>query len=840
MNLLHNKTGSVALWCLLITFFVPATTAATISVHKKFHKVKALEKKALLAKESKQMLLSKTVSIDATRDDINLIEPVNNSDFSNKYLPIFGVNGDSEIRTSSLSTRGLGNFTNAIGLRSSNLIVFDREVLPRRSMLNTAIADVAKVEALRGPQGTLFGQNASTGVIQYETRRPKLDTFIGRISVQATEYEGLETKAAVNLPVGEQWAVRMNAQRSEVGGWIRNEYPGGEDIGAGLSEGLRGQLLFAGDPHFNVLLRMEYSESMSNCCASVIDELVPDFGPTPIVRIDNGVVSASSYNMIDPEPSFKEFGIPVASKNTAVSFQKIENFGVSAELNYTLANGIPLSYIASFRDFEIHGNSGSSSFKFPLEREIRAGTEGVGVVQQELNLSSIGENLWSWVVGVFFHDTVGSRSEVTDGCIGGAGASSRGVIEDGVLVACVSKDSALAFIDDYQQKGRQDRTLLQADRNLSSAQYTSNFTNTAVYGQVGYQISPQIDATLGFRALYEKGSAGFTSLWLRPPEEGSGLENYAEVKAMANDDMSLVRRDSISANFADTNFDLTYKSVLGYQFSDAIRGYVNYSTGYKGPSFHVTSNSNLQQPEYFPTRPEKSTNFEVGLKTTLFSNRMFFDVTYFDMAIKDYQVQTQLLADESSATYGGFINADKVRSSGVEADMVYKFADNLKLIGSYALYDAVYDTFSSTKVNCPGGNLQYRCSVVDGKQVFDQSGLALPNNAEEQLRMTINYRRKLGRTDWSADIRSVWRYESEKTPNTSLLVENAAPNPAFDVLDLYLGLGNAKLRFNFFLKNLLNHRYTTNKSVSSGGDRVAYAYPRDYQRYLGGSASYNF
>ncbi len=840
MNLLQIIIRSIAFLCLLIIFTTPAVTAATISVHKKLQKKKGADEIALFSKKRKPASASELISIDSTRISQELVEPTHDADFNNKYLPVFGVGNDNEIRPTSLRTRGLSQFANAIGLRSSNLIVVDGEVLPRQSMKNLSIADVIRVEAWRGPQGTSFGQNASAGVIQYETRRPEIGEFLTRVSVQTSQYNDFETKLALAMPLGERWAARLNAQRRDAEGWIRNVFPGGDDVGAESAQGLRGQLLFDSDENYSFLFRMDYSEGASNCCGSVVEEVDFDFGPNPVVRIDDGVVSASSYNKIDPEPSFQDYGYLVTSKNTAASYQYFENTGFSAELNYTFENGIPLNYLASYRDYEVHSNLASSPFKFPLERESRAGTEGVAVIQQELSLSSIGDKVLSWVVGVFFHGMSGSRSEITDACVGGAGASAHGLIEDGQLVGCVTRDSALAFIDDYELNGREDRSLLRADRNLSSAYFTSDFMNTAIYGQFGYQVTPRLSATFGLRALYEKGAASFASLWLRPPEDGTGLESFAEVSDMASEDWSLIRRDLLSAEFSDANSSFVYKSVLGYHFSDGVRAYVNYSTGYKGPSFHVTSNTNVDEVVAFPTRPEISTNFEMGLKTALFADRVLFDITYFDMAIEDYQVQAQLLAGDSNAAFGGYTNAEEVRSRGIEADMVYKFTDRVKLIGSYAQLDAAYESFAGVGLACPAGNLQNRCSVENGKHVFDQTGLPLANNSEEQLQMTINYKKELGHSGWNADVRSVWRYESEKTPNTSLLALKAAPNPAFSVWDLYLGLGNAKLRFNLFLKNLLDERFTTNKGVSSDGARVAYGYSRDYQRYLGGSASYIF
>ncbi|MEI8624811.1 TonB-dependent receptor plug domain-containing protein [Pseudoalteromonas sp. B137] len=142
------------------------------------------------------------------------------------YLPDFGIDDSSEIRTTTLKTRGIGTFTNSIGLQSSNLVVIDGEVLPRQSMLNLPISDVKRVEAMRGPQGTLFGQNTSTGLLHYVTKKPQLDDRVsGTVRAQVTEFDGTDFSGTVNVPLNENWAARFNAQYSDIDGWIKNTMP---------------------------------------------------------------------------------------------------------------------------------------------------------------------------------------------------------------------------------------------------------------------------------------------------------------------------------------------------------------------------------------------------------------------------------------------------------------------------------------------------------------------------------------------------------------------------------------------------------------------------------------
>ncbi|MBY6211994.1 TonB-dependent receptor [Microbulbifer agarilyticus] len=825
--------------CSVATLFNVAI-AEELETKKKSIDTSALEEVVVTAQKREQSVQDVPVSMEVLSGD--LIEELGaDTGFDIvKYLPGFGVDESNEIRTTTLKTRGIGTFTNSIGLQSSNLIVVDGEVLPRQSMMNLAIADVERVEALRGPQGTLFGQNTSTGVIHYVTKRPEIGEFYGRAKAEVTDYNGREVSSAVNLPINENWAARINVQHSEQDGWIRNEYPGGEDVGAEEKKGLRTQLLYDNGSNLNALVRLDYSERDTNCCAMVKEEANPNYGPKPVVRIDDGVVSASAYNLIDSEPGFNDFNEPVTARNPVSNYGSVENAGLSAEVNYELDNGMSLSYLASYRDFELNNSSGFFTFKFPVHREHFGGNESVEVVQQELRLSDFDNETFNWVVGAFFHDTAGQRSEITDGCVGGAGASSRGVIEDGVMTGCVSSASALAFINNYNQTGMQDRSLLEADRNLSAGDFTADFTNTALFGQFEYQITDRLDATLGFRALHEKGSASFDALWLRPPTDGTGMETYAEVLEMSKTDPSLIRNDPEGATFSDSNTDFIYKAVLGYDFTDGIRAYVNYSTGYKGPSYFVTSNTNPADAEYFPTRPEQSTNFEVGLRSRLFDDKLQFNLTYFDMTVEDYQVRAQRLVDEASNTYfAGYVNADEVRSTGIEADMVYKLTSDLKFTASYANFEATYEDFANTPVNCPNGTLAERCSIVGGRNVFDQTGLPVANNAQEQALLTLNYNRELGNTGWDANVRTVWRYEGDFSPSANMIAQEIDPNEDYDVLDLYIGIGNDKLRGNLFVKNVMNESYNTFKYADQWGGQALF-YPRDYERYFGASVTYMF
>ena len=764
-----------------------------------------------------------------------------------KYLPGFSLDDSSEIRTTTLKTRGIGTFTNSIGLQSSNLIVIDGEVLPRQSMLNLPVSDVERVEAMRGPQGTLFGQNTSTGLIHYVTKKPQLDELSGKVRADFSEYNGRDVSGTLNIPLSDSWAVRFNAQYSDIDGWIDNIMPGEEDydIGAQTTKVGRAQLLYDPGESFNVLVRAEYSETDNNCCSMTsFGETNLNYGPKPVIHVkDDGTIEGTTYNRIDPSETFEEHGGPVTSRHSEANYGRTENLGFSIAADYYISDAITLTYNGSYRDFDLYNSSGFFTLKFPLEREAFGGNESVEVQQHELRLSSFNNEKFDWVVGLFYHDNKGQRSEVRDGCMGGP---YRGLVENGVLSGCYSGKSTNEFLAHYAETGEDDRSLLTPQRLLSGGDFTTDFENVAIFGQLEYQFTDKLDATLGFRYLHEKGEATFARTDLNTPQNGVGMETYQQVLEMSQSDPSLIKNQTDPTKFSDSDTAFIYKAVLGYDFTDDIRGYVNYSTGYKGASYFVTTNTNPADAEYFPTAPEKSSNFELGLRSSFFDNNVLLNLTYFDMSVEDYQVRAFRVIDEDNGeTFAGYVNANEARSTGFEADLIYKITKNLKWQVSYAQFDARYEDFDDTPISCPGpdrdgGLLADRCSTApSGLQTFDQTGLSFPNNAEEQFLSTINYNIPLGKGDWFSNISAVWRYNGAHTKSINELALGENANPSSSIWDLYYNIGKGDVKVGFYVKNLFDKSYTTRKRTTLDGFGEGF-YPRDWSRYVGVNVQYTF
>ena len=135
---------------------------------------------------------------------------------------------------SSFSIRGIGNLV--IGRTGEpGVSAHLNEIAVPNNLNATEFFDMERVEVLRGPQGTLFGRNATGGVINFVTRKPRMETFDGFLDLEGGSYSHVRWKGAVNLPLGETFAARLAGFQLRRDGYVENlAYGQTDDNGNGL------------------------------------------------------------------------------------------------------------------------------------------------------------------------------------------------------------------------------------------------------------------------------------------------------------------------------------------------------------------------------------------------------------------------------------------------------------------------------------------------------------------------------------------------------------------------------------------------------------------------------
>ena len=167
----------------------------------------------------------------------------------------------NEVRLAMRGTR-----TNNVGTEAEQVIgIFEDGVyVPTTTQALGSYVDLASVEVLRGPQGTLYGRNTFGGTVNIHTQAPTLDETTGFITGLYGDYDRTKLEGAINVPLGDTFALRVAGMMDEHDGYIENKFPGANDLRDKDTQYIRGSLLWAPTDTFDATLRVAYMNQESS------------------------------------------------------------------------------------------------------------------------------------------------------------------------------------------------------------------------------------------------------------------------------------------------------------------------------------------------------------------------------------------------------------------------------------------------------------------------------------------------------------------------------------------------------------------------------------------------
>lgn len=296
--------------------------------------------------------------------------------------PNFSFQGSNNPRGAGISIRGIGtnNFSSAI--EGSVGIVIDGVPIGRQGAGLTDFFDVQRVEILRGPQGTLFGKNASAGVLNIVTNDPS-HSWGGRVQASYGEENEFVVRGAVTGGLTENLAFRASAYLTKRDGYIDNVFDGSK-----LNErdewGARAKLLWEPADNIRVLVAGDYSSRDAACCMWTIRS----FGTNANVK---ALVTAAG---IVPGPKNRQVTLD------GQTFVRQETYGGSVQVDIEAANGITLTSISAMRWWDTTDNNDSDQRPTAV-LSVNAGTSNQRQFTQELRLASPSGQAFEWVGGLF-------------------------------------------------------------------------------------------------------------------------------------------------------------------------------------------------------------------------------------------------------------------------------------------------------------------------------------------------------------------------------------------------------------------------------------------------------
>ncbi len=649
----------------------------------------------------------------------------------------------------SFSVRGFGTDGNNLGLEPSVAVFVDGVYRSRAISQISDLPNLERVEVLRGPQSTLFGKNASAGVISLVTKRPSFE-LEGNVEVSYGNYDAIVARGYISGPISETIAASIAGGINKRDGFITNGF-NGDDLNDRDRWFTRGELMFDNSDNFSFRLIGDYDEIDEKCCG-VVNILPSD--RTALIQLLGGQLNAPGTELDD------------VVFTDVVPFNKVRNWGVSGQADYEFGN-LALTSITAYRDTRIRANQDVDFTSASLATGANIGQADIKTFTQELRLASDFDGPLNFLVGgYYFKEDLETNDQIlfgddfrpyANGLIQGASGGALNVNTLEALLGAAPGTffaSGQGFFNSFQQDNEAYSVFGQVDFDVTDrltvtvgANYTkdkkdvtSTGRTTDAFSQVNLD-APQFAAsrnlllfqgalarTVG-QALGLPGSATAAQIQqfaIGNPAAFGQISAGAQAFATANQNNPaanplgglrafqflppILNIPNAVEDGRTRDDDVTYLARANYEVTDTLNVYVSYATGFKASSFNLSRdsrplasdftqiiNQGLGTPNLRPgTRfalPERSTVYELGIKGN------------WDVASANLTFFKQTLEDFQSNTFVGnsfvLANAGELETKGIEFEGNVRPTDSLTLSLAVTYLDSEYKSF----VGSPVGDL---------------------------------------------------------------------------------------------------------------------------------------
>lgn len=608
--------------------------------------------------------------------------------------------------------RGFGNGANNAGIEPSVGVFIDGVYRSRSASQISDLPNIQRVEVLRGPQSTLFGKNASAGVVSVVTKKPQYE-FGGVVDATVSNFNGYRLNGYVTGPLAENVAGSFGVTYNKRDGYV-------EDKGFGPDQnernrwGARGDLLFEPNENLSFRLLADYDQIDEVCCAAgnVVN------GPTgAIIQLLGGNLAAEDPFSYDV---YYNFG----------STNKIDNGGLSFQADWDLGE-VQLTSITAYRESKLNTNQDSDFTSADLIGR-NANKTDIQTFTQEFRISSSGIGRVDWMVGGFYFD---EKVEIendfrygtdfrgyADVLSGGALNTVEFILGGAPAVGNLFGQAGQGLAEEFGQDNTAKSLFATFDIHASDR---ATFTLGANYTDDEKSAYGRIVNTDAFSAL-DLVALGVAVGVPAPVANDPTFNPFLALRPLQFLPPFLGFPNAVEDGRSHDN-NMTYTMRFAYDVSDNVNAYISYATGFKATSWNLSRDSRPFAADFIPgspvssppgsairnaglalpnlttgTRyagPEEAAVLEGGIKAQF--DRFAFNVSVFDQNIEGFQ------SNVFTGTGFALANAGKQSNKGIELDLTWQPIDPLLLTFAGTFQDALYDSFPNSASGDLSGRKPY-------------------------------------------------------------------------------------------------------------------------------------
>lgn len=626
-----------------------------------------LDEVIVTAQKREQSLQDVSAAVSAVTVDRLQMAQINN--LSDLQLIVPSITLGNDFNMAKLFVRGVGANTSTTGSETGVAVHVDGVVIARAEAQLTSLFDLDRVEVLRGPQGTLYGRNATGGSINMITAKPT-DELEAYGQVKLGNYSALTTEGAISGPITDSIRARVAFKTEDRGGFGMNPVTGSDvdDLNRRMA---RMHLQFLASDSVDFLLTGEWfrQDDASGALKFWRESFI---GVPRLVALGIGGYATNPRDLaseVDPHTD-------------------TETWSITGVANWRVNDSITISNIFNYRDFEtsITQDLDSSAIVNSLT------TTGAATTVQRRDVSSkqYSDELQfkyasDWLNGVlgffYFHerqrpiDTVGLGAYY--GMASNVGAiQTRPIIRDNAAPPNPALIGSIPLAEVYELCGI-DPTAVQGVAAPKRVCIKSNLGTDAwaVFGQFVFnfgKLSESLDSfslKLGGRYSHEKRDSANPAVIIAGGGAGPIVQN------------------TTAATFREKTFkDFTPEAGFEWRPTDDVMVYYTYSEGFKAGAGENAAGSTII------VDPESILNHEAGLKSSWLDNRLAINLAAFTYKLHGLQI---------NKTVGGgpagfstiFENAAETSADGVELEFFAAVTEGLRASGALSYIDSQFDDF---------------------------------------------------------------------------------------------------------------------------------------------------